>query len=114
MFGIGRAIIAMGGGAKVTRHAWPADEFIVLMPELHQPPYVDGLPTSVELRIAQVIGETRPLLSLPYFALYKGEGYWQPGWVPTAPDMLTEDWYVVRNENAILSGDTHRDGIDHV
>lgn len=94
---------AMKQGKKVARRGWNGvkaglNMFVVLMPELHLPPYNTQEPgPKVNDRTAKHIGEDTPLDSQPYFALHTGvEGAnWQPGWTPSVMDCLANDWYVV-------------------
>lgn len=43
-------------------------------------------------RTSKHLGQGVDLDSQPYFALYTAQGKWQPGWVPSTSDVLSEDW----------------------
>lgn len=96
MFGFGRAISNAKAELKVSRRIWGKNEFIVYMAPLRLPPYdtqKDG--AKVNDRTAKFIGNSTALNSLAYFAKYNADGSWQPGWIPSQADMLSEDWYVI-------------------
>lgn len=93
----GQAIEAMKEGKKVAREGWNGKNmFIVLMPGLKLPPYnTQGTERKVNDRTAKWIGEDTPLDSQPYIAMYTAKKQWQPGWLASQPDMLSEDWEIV-------------------
>jgi len=94
----GKAIEALRGGCKVTRHAWDGmNKCVVLMPELKLPAHSAPLGVKkVNEFMAHMIGEDTPLESLPYLAEWVGNGQWQPGWLPSQADILADDWFIVR------------------
>ena len=97
------ALAAMRQGYKVARRGWNGVQaglnmFVVLMPELHLPPYNTQEPgPKVNDRTAKHIGTDTPLDSQPYFALHTGVAgaNWQPGWTPSVMDCLANDWFIV-------------------
>lgn len=93
----GQAIEAMKNGKKVSREGWNGKNmFIVLMPGLKLSPYnTQGTERKVNDRTAKWIGEDSPLDSQPYIAMYTAQGKWQPGWLASQPDILSEDWIIV-------------------
>lgn len=84
-------------GFKIAREGWNGKGmFVVLMPSLYLPPYSTQEPgAKVNDRTAKHIGNDAPLDSQPYFAMYNAQGKWQPGWNPSTPDCLAEDWLTV-------------------
>ena len=86
----GEAIEALKAGKKVARQGWNAGgQWVVLMPAL----YLDkGV---VNARTTKHIGEDVDLDSQPYFVIWTAQGKWQPGWVPSTSDCLSEDWSIV-------------------
>ncbi len=88
---------AMKGGNAVRRLGWNGKGmFIVLMPELHLPPYnTQGTERKVNDRTAKWIGPDAPLDCQPYIAMYTATKQWQPGWLASQADMLGEDWEIV-------------------
>jgi hypothetical protein len=97
----GLAIEAIKKGFRVARKGWNGkDMFIVYMPPLKLPPFnTQGTERKVNDRTAKWIGEDAPLDCQPYIAMYNAQKQWIPGWVASQSDMLSEDWYVVRNES---------------
>ena len=91
------ALAHLRRGERVARYVWGGRvRFAVLMPELQMPPYSHQEPgPKVNDRTAKHIGEDTPLNSRPYFAIFKDNGEWQPGWVPSTGDLLGADWFVV-------------------
>lgn len=94
----GEAIKAMKNGKAVSREGWNGkDMFICLMPELNLPPYnTQGTTRKVNDRTAKWIGEDQPLESQPYIAMWTAQRKWQPGWLASQSDILSEDWFVVK------------------
>lgn len=94
--GFGLAINAAKQGFKIAREGWNGKGmFVVLMPSLFLPPFNAQEPgAKVNDRTAKHIGKDTPLDSQPYFAMY-AQGKWQPGWNPSTPDCLAEDWLIV-------------------
>lgn len=92
----GEALEALKAGKKVRRQGWNGKGmWIVLMPALSLPPYsTQGTSRKVNDRTAQFIGEDTPLESQPYIALWTAQQKWQPGWLASQPDMLSEDWEI--------------------
>jgi hypothetical protein len=93
----GLAIEAMKKGYKVARFGWNGKGmFVVIMPELYLPPYnTQGELRKVNDRTAKWIGEDKPLDSQAYIAMYTAQGKWQPGWLASQADMLSEDWIIL-------------------
>ena len=94
---IGLAIKYAKQGKKIAREGWnDTGMYIVLMPELYLPPYntTDTI-RKVNDRTAKYIGEDTPLDSQAYFAMFTATKQWQPGWVASQADLLSEDWVVL-------------------
>lgn len=93
----GLATEAMKKGCKVARAGWNGKgQWVVMMPALYLPPFNCQEPgAKVNDRTAKHIGEGTPLDSQPYFALFNAQQKWQPGWVPSVLDCLSDDWMVV-------------------
>lgn len=93
----GEALQALKDGKKVQRSGWNgANMFIVLMPPLFLPPYnTQGTERKVNDRTAKWIGEDQPLDCQPYIAMYTAKKQWQPGWLASQADVLSEDWQIV-------------------
>lgn len=93
----GEALKALKDGKKVTRSGWNGKGmFIVLMPELNLPPYnTQGTNRKVNDRTAKWIGEDAPLESQPYIAMYTANKKWQPGWLASQADILSDDWVIL-------------------
>jgi hypothetical protein len=80
---IGLAIKYAKKGHKIARKGWnDTGMYIVLMSELYLPPY-------------NSIGTTRKLNSQPYFTMLTAQKQWQPGWLASQADLLSDDWEVV-------------------
>jgi len=84
-------------GEKVTRRGWNGKNmWIVLMPSLYLPPYnTQDTNRKVNDRTAKYIGEDKPLDSQAYIAMWTADEKWQPGWLASQTDMLSEDWIIV-------------------
>lgn len=93
----GEALKALKNGKRVMRSGWNGKGmFIVLMTALKLPPYnTQGTDRKVNDRTAKWIGEDQPLDSQPYLAMYTAQKQWQPGWLASQADMLSEDWEVL-------------------
>jgi hypothetical protein len=93
----GHAIEAAKQGKKIARAGWNGKNmFVVLMPELYLPPYnTTDTARKVNDRTAKHIGEDTPLDSQPYFTMFTATGQWQPGWLASQADMLSDDWGIV-------------------
>lgn len=93
----GEAIEALKDGFKVSREGWDGKSmWIVLMPPLYLPPYsTAGTARKVNDRTAKWIGEDTPLDCQPYIAMWTAEQKWQPGWLASQADMLSEDWHAI-------------------
>lgn len=93
----GLAIELLKMGKKVCRVGWNGKNmFIVYMPPLYLPPYnTTDTARKVNDRTAKWIGEDKPLDCQPYIAMYNAQEQWQPGWLPSQADLLSEDWMVV-------------------
>lgn len=90
----GWAIAQLKAGEKVRRSGWNGKGmFIVYMGELNLPPYnTQGTERKVNDRTAKWIGEDTPLESQGYFAMFTAQKKWQPGWLASQADMLSNDW----------------------
>lgn len=94
----GEAIEALKEGKKVARKGWNGKGmWIVLMPGLQLPAANSGELPCVNQRTAKHIGQDAPLDSQPYIAMWTAEQKWQPGWLASQPDMLSEDWVIVES-----------------
>lgn len=70
--------------------------WIVLMPSLYLPPYNTANELcKVNDRTAKHIGEDKPLDSQPYISMWTASEQWQPGWLASQSDILSEDWVIV-------------------
>ncbi|MNW28094.1 hypothetical protein D3C74_49060 [compost metagenome] len=87
---IGQAVEALEEGKKVRRAGWNGKGmWIVLMPALYlEAGVVNG-------RTSKHIGEDTPLDSQPYIAMWTATQQWQPGWLCSQNDLLSDDWEVV-------------------
>lgn len=92
----GQALEALKAGMAVSREGWNGKGmFICLMPELKLPPYnTQGTERKVNDRTAKWIGEDAPLDCRPYIAMFTATKQWQPGWLASQADMLSEDWMI--------------------
>lgn len=94
----GSALELLKEGSKLSREAWGDNEFIVLMPSLHLPAYnTQHTNRKVNDRTAKHIGEDTALDSQPYIAMFTHDKKWQPGWVATQSDILSDDWEVLES-----------------
>lgn len=93
----GQAIEALKEGKKVLREGWNGKGmFIVLMPALYLPPFnTSDTARKVNDRTAKWIGDDTPLDCQPYIAMFTAQKKWQPGWLASQADMLSEDWNVI-------------------
>lgn len=93
----GQALEALKQGKKVARAGWNGKGmWIVMMPALSLPPYSSQTPgAKVNDRTAKFIGQDTPLESQPYIAMWTAQGKWQPGWLASQPDLLSEDWEII-------------------
>lgn len=96
------ALKALKRGNKLSRELAPSfmphssRPWVVMMPSLDLPPHNSQSPgAKVNDRTAKHIGSDTPLKSQPYFALWVGDGSWQPGWLPSTNDLLADDWEIV-------------------
>jgi len=86
----GEAIQALKDGKKVARAGWNGKGmWIVLMPAL----YLDA--GVVNARTVKHIGEGVDLDSQPYIAMFTANKQWQPGWLASQADILSDDWCIV-------------------
>lgn len=98
--GFEAVLTSLKAGHRVFRTSWlrdgnPTVPFVVMMPLLQLPSHnTQGTDRKVNDRTAKHIGVDTPLNSLPYFAHYGTDKAWQPGWLPTAEDLLANDWVV--------------------
>ena len=86
----GQAIEALKAGKKVAREGWNGKGmWIALMPAL----YLDkGI---INGRTRTHIGDDKDLDSQPYLVMWTATKQWQPGWLASQADMLSEDWSIV-------------------
>lgn len=93
----GEAIKAMKSGHKVAREGWNGKGmFIVYMPPLYLPPYnTADTARKVNDRTAKWIGTDTPLDSQGYIAMFTAQKKWQPGWLASQADILSDDWEIV-------------------
>lgn len=94
----GMAIEAAQRGYAITRPGLGVH--IVFMSGLTLPPFnTQDTDRKVNDRTAKYIGQDTSLNSKPYLAAYavdeagQATGDWQPGWLPTAEDLLATDWF---------------------
>ena len=86
----GEALQALKEGKKVARTGWNGSgQWVALMPPL----YLDK--DIINGRTKKHIGEGIDLDSQAYFVLWTAAQKWQPGWVPSTSDCLSEDWQIV-------------------
>ena len=95
----GEALEALKEGKKVAREGWNGKGmWLVLMPALQLPPFSSQAPgAKVNDRTAKHIGVNTPLDSQPYIAMWTAAKQWQPGWLASQADMLSEDWLIISN-----------------
>jgi len=93
----GLAIEAAKKGLKIARKGWNGKGmFVVYMSPMHLPPFsCQHTKRKVNDRTAKWIGEDTPLDSLGYFAIFTADRKWQPGWLASQTDMLSDDWMIV-------------------
>jgi hypothetical protein len=91
------ALVALKDGKAIQREGWNGKGmFIVLMPPLYLPPYnTQGTERKVNDRTAKWIGEDQPLDCQPYIAMYTASKQWQPGWLASQADLLSDDWQIM-------------------
>jgi hypothetical protein len=95
----GMAIEAAQRGCAITRPGLGAN--VVFMSGMTLPSFntQDTAPKEND-RTAKYIGQDTSLNSKPYLAAYTVDeagrvtGNWQPGWLPTAKDLLATDWFL--------------------
>lgn len=87
----GEAIEALKSGKRVQREGWDGKNmWLAYMP-------------AVTIDEGLVNGRTRkfvPTGSLNvggYIVMWTAQGVWQPGWLASQPDMLSDDWSVVED-----------------
>lgn len=80
-------------GGRAVRNNCLMPKFIVFMPPMQLSAFnTQDTERKVNDRTAKYIGESTPLNCLGYFAISDDLGNWQPGWLPTADDILATDW----------------------
>ena len=94
----GAALELLKSGKKVARKGWNGKGmFVVLMPPLNLPPFNTQEPgPKVNDRTAKFIGEDTSLFCQPYLAMWTAQSQWQPGWLASQADMLSEDWVILK------------------
>jgi hypothetical protein len=90
-FDFGTALMLLKDGYKVARRGWNGTGiWIALMPSLYlEAGVVNG-------RTRKHIGDDKPLDSQPYIAMWTADDKWQPGWLASQSDLLSEDWVLVK------------------
>jgi len=89
MFGFGQAIKEMKSGNKVAREGWNGKNmWLCYMP----PVFIES--QLVNGRSKKFLGDN-DLDCQGYIVMYTAQGKWQPGWLASQNDMLSEDWYIV-------------------
>jgi len=93
----GLAIEVAKKGKKIARKGWNGKNmFVVFMSPMQLPPFSDQTTNrKVNDRTAKWIGKDTPLDSLGYFAMFTADRKWQPGWLASQSDMLSDDWVIV-------------------
>lgn len=85
----GDAIKALKEGKRVRRAGWNGKGmWLCLMPDVVIP---EGI---VNGRTKQFV-PTGDLHVGAYIVMWTAQGTWQPGWLASQPDMLSDDWEVV-------------------
>jgi hypothetical protein len=86
----GLAIEALKKGKKVSRKGWNGKNmWLCYMP----PVLIDA--GIVNGRSRKFLGEGKDLDCQGYIVMYTAQGKWQPGWLASQADMLSEDWMIV-------------------
>lgn len=93
----GLAIEALKLGHKVARTGWNGkDMFIVLIPAGYLPPSNSKKPrANVNDRTAKYVRTDTSLDSQPYLAMKTATEQWQPGWLASQADVLSDDWQII-------------------
>ncbi len=87
----GEAIQALKSGERVAREGWNGkDMWLALMPGFTIP---QGM---VNGRTAKFVPGGQDIPCGGYIAMWTAQGVWQPGWLASQADMLSEDWVVCR------------------
>lgn len=96
MNNFGWAIEQLKAGCKVRRTGWNGKGmFIVMMSGMKLPSFnTQGTDRKVNDRTAKFIGEDTPLDSQPYIAMFTAAKQWQPGWLASQADILSNDWEI--------------------
>lgn len=85
----GGAVEMMKNGCKVARTGWNGKGmWLILVPGSPSIKPVAGTPYSNA-------GITEPTNICPHFDMYTAAGEMQPGWHPSTPDTLADDWIVI-------------------
>ena len=86
----GWAIARLKEGHKVARAGWNGkDMHICLMPDMDVPA------DKVSDRTKKFVPAGKDLKVGGYIAMWTAQGVFQPGWLCSQPDMLSEDWAIV-------------------
>lgn len=86
----GEALEALKEGKRVAREGWNgANMWVALMQCL----YLEA--DKVNERTKYFIGDNTPLDCQAYLVIWTVQGKWQPGWLPSQADLLSDDWFVV-------------------
>jgi len=107
----GQALALLKEGKRVGREGWNGKGmFIALMPALKLPPFSSQEPgAKVNDRTAKFIGNDTPLDSQPYFAMRTATGQWQPGWLASQSDLLSEDWFLVADADVAAADEKKKE-----
>lgn len=91
----GQAIEEAKAGNKIRRAGWNGKGMFVC----YMPPLVleeDMINDRTRKHLEGVLRRTAPGLEVgAYFVMWTTQEVWQPGWLASQPDMLSDDWEVV-------------------
>lgn len=93
----GMAVEAMKQGQRVARAGWNGkDMWLAYMSAMSLPAF-NTLDTERKVNdcTAKWIGEDTPLNTNAYIAMWTASKEWQPGWLASQSDMLSDDWVIV-------------------
>ncbi len=79
----GKAIEALKQGQLVQREGWNGKGMHIYLEE------------RMDLMFKHGAGRDRPRRYEPCIVLFTAQGNHQPGWNPSTPDVLAEDWKIV-------------------
>ena len=89
----GEAIRALKEGRKVAREGWNGNKVpgASKMWLVYMPPFVVEEPNER----TRAHGITEAFRCGGYIVMWTAHGVWQPGWLASQADMLSEDWEVI-------------------